>query len=159
MSAKRDGEAARRILAENRRARRDYSFGETLEAGLILLGSEVKSLRSGRANIAEAYVSFSGADAHLVNAHIPSYGNAAHFAHEERRNRKLLLSRREINRFAAGVDRKGMTVVPLRMYFNSRGLAKIEIALAVGKKTHDRRETQKRRDWQRQKERLLRRGE
>lgn len=156
MVAKSGDGAARTLAATNRKAQHLYSFERTLEAGLILLGSEVKSVRAGGASIAEAHVSFDGGEAWLVNAHIASYKQATRFNHEERRARKLLLNRREIHRLAGGVARRGMTVVPLALYFNDRGKLKLEIALARGKKLHDRRETEKKRDWERQKARIER---
>lgn len=150
--------ANRRVLAENRRARHHYFLDDPVEAGLVLLGSEVKALRQRGANISEAYVKIGEDSAYLENVHIPKIVTAHRFDHEERRSRKLLLKRREINRLAGAVQRAGKTVVPLKLYFNHRGIAKIEIALATGKKAHDRREDKKKRDWQRQKERLLRRS-
>jgi SsrA-binding protein len=148
--------AARKLIADNRKARFNYELGETLEAGIGLTGSEVKSLRQGKANIAESYVSPEGGEMWLINAHIPEYKQAGPFNHEPRRPRKLLLHKREIGRLIGAVQREGMTIVPLRLYFNPRGIAKIEIALARGKKLYDKRETEKKRDWERQKARLLR---
>ncbi len=153
-----DSGANRRVLAENRRARHDYFLDDPVEAGLVLTGSEVKALRQRGANISESYVKVGEDSAYLENAHIPKIATAHRFDHEERRSRKLLLKRREIGKLAGAVQRAGKTIVPLRLYFNHRGIAKIEIALATGKKAHDRREDKKKRDWQRQKERLLRRG-
>lgn len=144
------------VVAVNRRARHDYFIEETLEAGIALVGTEVKSLREGRANIAESYASEEGGEFWLINAHIPEYTPANRFNHAPRRIRKLLLHRQEIDRLAAAVNRGGMTVVPLKLYFNERGIAKIELGLAKGKKVHDKRETEKKRDWQREKARLLR---
>lgn len=144
------------VVAVNRRARRDYEIQETVEAGLALMGTEVKSLREGRANIAEAYASEEGGEMWLINAHIPEYPPANRFNHPPRRMRKLLLHKREIDKLAGAVNRGGMTIVPLKLYFNERGIAKLEIGLARGKKLHDKRETEKKRDWQRQKARLLR---
>ena len=143
-------------VAENRRARRDYDILETLEAGLMLAGTEVKSLRAGGVAIAEAYISFEKSEAFLVNAHVPAYGKARNFGHAERRPRKLLLRRRELNRLAAAVAREGCTAVPLRLYFNDRGIAKLLVGSAKGRKFRDRRQAEKRRDWERQKARLLR---
>ena len=149
--------AARKIVAENRRARFDYEIEDTVEAGLILTGTEVKSLRNGRANIAESYASPEDEGLWLVNSYIPELNTVGRFfQHEPRRKRKLLLNRREIVKLANAVAREGMTIVPLRMYFNDRGRAKLEIALAKGKKLHDKRETEKSRDWGREKGRLLR---
>jgi SsrA-binding protein len=146
----------RKIVAENRKARFNYQIGEVLEAGIALTGTEVKSLRQSRANIAESYVSPEGGEIWLVNANIPEYLQANRFNHQPRRARKLLLHRRQANRLIGAVQREGMTIVPLRLYFNERGRAKVEIALAQGKKLHDKRETEKARDWQREKGRLLR---
>ncbi|MFN4287647.1 MAG: SsrA-binding protein SmpB [Brevundimonas sp.] len=144
-----------RTIAENRRARFDYFLEETIEAGLTLTGTEVKSLREGRANIAESYAAVEGREIVLINADIPPYGKAAHFNHEPRRPRKLLLHRRQLDRLIGAVQRDGRTIVPTRLYFNDRGLAKLEIALAKGKKVHDKRDTVAERDWQRDKARLL----
>jgi SsrA-binding protein len=150
-------ERPRRIAAENRRARHDYEIGEIFEAGLMLTGSEVKSLRTGKANIAESYASVEkGGEIFLINANIPEYVQASRFGHEPKRPRKLLLKSREIARLAQGTERQGMTIVPLKIYFNDKGRAKIEIAIARGKKLHDKRETEKARDWDREKRRLLR---
>jgi SsrA-binding protein len=150
-------ERPRKIAAENRRARFDYEIGETFEAGLMLTGTEVKSLRSGKATITESYASVDRAgEVFLVNANIPEYLEANRFNHEPKRPRKLLLKTREIARLAQGTERQGMTIVPLKIYFNDKGRAKVEIALARGKKLHDKRETEKARDWSREKGRLLR---
>jgi SsrA-binding protein len=149
-------EAARRNIAENRRARFDYFIEETLEAGLQLVGTEVKSLRDGRANIAESYAAVQGREIVLINADIPPYGHANRFNHEPRRPRKLLLHRRQIDKLIGAVQREGRTIIPLRLYFNDKGRAKLELALAKGKKLHDKRETAAERDWQRDKARLLR---
>lgn len=146
-----------RIIAENRRARFDYFIEQTFEAGLILTGTEVKSLRSGRANIAESYASIeNGDELFLINADIPPYGQANRFNHPPRRPRKLLLHRKEINRLMGAVARDGMTLIPTRLYFNDKGLVKLQVGLAKGKKIHDKRETVAARDWQRDKARLLR---
>lgn len=147
---------AGKLIAENRRARFDYFLEETLEAGLQLTGTEVKSLRNGRANIAEAYADVEGRDIVLINADIPPYAQAYRFNHEPRRHRKLLLHRRQIDRLIGAVQREGRTIVPVKLYWSDKGLAKIEIALAKGKKTHDKREAAAERDWQRDKARLLR---
>ncbi|MEQ8664400.1 MAG: SsrA-binding protein SmpB [Rhodospirillales bacterium] len=144
------------IVAQNRRARHDYFIEDTLEAGLALMGSEVKSLRAGRCSLNEAYAAEQQGDLYLLNAHIPEYGPAGQFGHEPKRSRKLLLHRREMARLTDAVSRKGMTLVPLSIYFNKRGIAKLELALAQGKQRHDKRDTVKERDWQRQKARLLR---
>ena len=146
----------KRFIAENRRARFDYFIEETLEAGLALVGTEVKSLRDGRANIAESYAAVEGREIVLINADIPPYGHANRFNHEPRRPRKLLLHRRQIDKLIGAVQREGRTIIPLRLYFNDKGRAKLELALAKGKKLHDKRETAAERDWQRDKARLLR---
>lgn len=142
-------------VAVNRRARFDYEIEETFEAGLMLMGSEVKSLREGRANIAESYVSPERGEIWLINADIPPYGPANRFNHEPRRHRKLLLKKNEIEKLSGAVTRDGRTIIPLRLYFNNRGIAKLQIGLAKGKKTVDKRETIKRREWDKQKSRLL----
>lgn len=147
---------SRKVVAENRKARYNFAIEDVFEAGLMLHGTEVKSLRNGKANIAESYASNEGDELWLINAHIPEYTEGNRFNHEPRRRRKLLMSRREINRLGQAVDRDGMTLVPLKLYFNDRGLAKLELALAKGKKVHDKRETERRRDWNREKARLLR---
>lgn len=143
------------LVAVNRRARFDYALEETFEAGIQLVGTEVKSLRAGHANIAEAYVSPEKGEIWLINCDIPPYDHGNQFNHEPRRPRKLLLRKREMNQLFGAVAREGRTVVPLRLYFNERGLAKLQIALAKGKKTIDKRETKKARDWSRQKQRIL----
>jgi SsrA-binding protein len=150
-------ERPRRIAADNRRARYNYQIGEIFEAGLMLTGTEVKSLRAGKATITESYASVDRAgEVFLVNANIPEYFQANRFNHEPKRPRKLLLKSREIAKLAQGAERQGMTIVPLKIYFNEKGRAKIEIALARGKQLHDKRETEKARDWNREKGRLLR---
>jgi SsrA-binding protein len=148
--------AAPKVAAANRRARFNYEIGQTFEAGIVLAGTEVKSLRAGQSNIADSYASEKGGEMWLYNAYIPEYLQANRFNHETRRPRKLLLHKREIGRLANAVQREGMTVVPLRIYFNDQGRAKVELALARGKKLHDTRETSKKRDWDREKGRLLR---
>ena len=145
-----------KLIAENRKARHNFEIEDTVEAGLVLMGSEVKALREGRANIAESYAKPENGEIWLINAHIPEYRQAGQFNHEPRRPRKLLLKKREIDRLLAATDREGMTIVPLKLYFNQRGIAKLQIGVARGKKMHDKRETQKQRDWDRQKARLLR---
>ena len=146
-----------KIAAENRRARYDYELGEVYEAGLMLTGTEVKSLRLGKATIAESYVSIErDGQVWLINATIPEYTQGNRFNHEPKRPRKLLLHAKEIVKLAKGVEREGMTIVPLKIYFNEKGRAKIAIAVARGKKAHDKRETEKERDWNREKSRLLR---
>jgi SsrA-binding protein len=148
--------AGRKIVADNRKARFNYHIGEALEAGIALTGTEVKSLRASRANISESYVAPEGGEIWLINANIPEYLQANRNNHPPKRPRKLLLHKRQVNRLMGAVQREGMTIVPLRLYFNERGKAKIEIALAQGKKIHDKRETEKARDWQREKGRLMR---
>lgn len=145
-----------RLAAQNRKARRDYTLGETFEAGIVLRGSEVKSLRQGRASIGEAYAAEKGGELYLNNAYIPEYAASGGSGHEPRGARKLLMHRREINKLMGAVNRKGMALVPLSLYFNKRGIAKVELALAVGKRKADRRAAIKQRDWDRQKARLLR---
>ncbi|AOF91866.1 SsrA-binding protein SmpB [Sinorhizobium sp. RAC02] len=146
----------KKVVAENRKARFNYEIMDTYEAGLVLTGTEVKSLREGKANIAESYASDEGGEIWLINSYLPEYLQANRFNHETRRRRKLLLSKREIQRLRIAINREGMTLVPLKVYFNDVGRAKIELALAKGKKLHDKRETEKERDWNRQKGRLLR---
>ena len=146
-----------KVVSENRRARFNYEIGETYEAGIALTGSEVKSLRTGKATIAESYADTKGGELWLVNANIPEYRQAGPFNnHAPKRARRLLLHQREIDKLAAGVDREGMTIVPLKLYFNEKGRAKLEIALARGKKLHDKRETERKRSWEREKGRLMR---
>jgi SsrA-binding protein len=145
-----------KLIAENRRARFDYFLESTFEAGLILTGTEVKALRMGRANIAESYAATQGDEIVLINAHIPEYGPANRFNHEPRRPRKLLLHRREIDKLLGAVRRDGRTLVPTKLYFNDKGLVKLELALAKGKKVHDKREASAERDWKRQQGRLMR---
>jgi len=144
-----------KVVAENRRARFDYAIEDDLECGIMLEGSEVKSLRQGSANIAESYATVDDGELWLVNSYIAPYEQARTFGHEERRRRKLLASKRELARLWNETQRKGMTLVPLVLYFNHRGIAKIKIGIAKGKKTHDKRETAAKRDWNRQKQRLL----
>lgn len=149
-------ERAFKVAADNRRARYNYEIGETFEAGLMLAGTEVKALRTGKATIAESYASVErSGEIFLINATIPEYRQGNRFNHEPKRPRKLLLHAREIAKIAQGVERQGMTIVPLKIYFNEKGRAKIEIALAKGKQLHDKRETEKQRDWNREKGRLL----
>ncbi len=146
----------RKVVADNRRARYDYEILDTYEAGIELQGTEVKSLRSGKANLGESYASVKDGELYLVNAYIPEYREANRFNHETHRPRKLLLHKREIGKLAIGVLREGLTVVPLKIYFNLRGRAKVDIALAKGKKLHDKRETIKERSWDRERARLMR---
>ncbi len=143
-------------VAQNRRARRDYIIEETLEAGLALQGTEVKSLRAGKASLAEAYAGPKDGDIYLLNCTIQEYPNAGKFNHEPRRPKKLLVHKRERDRLLGAVKREGVTLVPLKIYFNRRGIAKLEIGLAKGRKKHDKRQLEKTRDWQRQKARLMR---
>lgn len=145
-----------KTVAENRRARFDYFIEQTYEAGLVLSGTEVKSLRFGEGSIAEAYAEVRNEAVWLVNANIPEFSHGNRFNHEPKRPRKLLLHEREINKLHGAVAREGMTLVPLSIYFNGKGRAKVELALAKGKKTHDKRETIKERDWKREQSRLLR---
>jgi SsrA-binding protein len=153
-SRKDDG---RRIVAENRQARYEYFVTETCEAGLQLTGTEVKSLRRGQANIAESYASSEENGLWLINAYIPEYQGAGRFfQHEPRRKRRLLLHKKEIHKFTIAMQRRGLTLIPLELYFNPRGIAKLKLALAQGKKMHDKREVAKKRDWNREKARLMR---
>lgn len=145
-----------KLVAENRRARFDYMIEEVMEAGLVLTGTEVKALRAGRANIAESYASPERGELFLINSYIPEYGPASQFNHPPRRPRKLLVKKRELNKLMGAVDREGRTIVPLKLYFNEKGRAKLELAVAKGKKLADKRATSKDRDWKRQQARLLR---
>jgi SsrA-binding protein len=144
-----------KLIAENRRARFDYHIEDDLEAGIMLLGSEVKSLRQGGSNIADSYASVEGGELWLINGYIAPYVQAKTFGHEERRRRKLLVSRKELSRLWAAVGREGMTIVPMKMYFNDRGIVKLKLGIAKGKKLADKRATEAARDWNRQKQRLL----
>ncbi|MBY2939064.1 SsrA-binding protein SmpB [Rhizobium leguminosarum] len=155
MAPKGSQRVVNKIVAENRKARFNYEIIDTYEAGIVLMGTEVKSLREGKANIAESYASDEGGEIWLINSHLPEYLQANRFNHEPRRRRKLLLSGREIHRLRSAINREGMTLIPLKIYFNDRGRAKMELALAKGKKLHDKRESEKERDWNRQKSRLL----
>jgi SsrA-binding protein len=147
-----------KVVAENRRARYDYFVEERFEAGIQLQGTEVKALRMGEGSIAESYATVDGEEVFLVNASIPQYKSGSWMNHEPRRQRRLLLKRREINKLTGAIHRQGLTLIPLSVYFNAAGKAKVELALARGKKAHDKRETIKERDWNREKQRLLRRG-
>ena len=147
-----------KLIAENRRARFDYFIEDDLEAGIVLLGSEVKSLRTGQSNIAESYASVEDGELWLINSYIAAYKQAGIFGHEERRRRKLLVSARELARLWQAVGREGMTLVPLAMYFNDRGRVKLKLGIAKGKKQADKRATEAKRDWGRQKQRLLKQG-
>ena len=145
-----------RVIADNRKARFNYEIGEVFEAGIALTGTEVKSLRVGKASIGESYADARGGELWLVNANIAEYLQAGRFNHAPKRPRRLLLHRRQINKLKGAVEREGMTLVPLKLYFNEKGRAKIELALARGKKLHDKRETEKKRSWERERGRLLR---
>jgi len=146
----------KKVVAENRRARFDYFVDERVEAGIELSGTEVKSLRHGEGSIAESYATVEGEEVWLINSHIPEYSHGNRLNHQPKRARKLLLKSREISKLQGAVARQGLTLVPLSIYFNSRGRAKVELALARGKKVHDKRETVKERDWKREQQRLLR---
>ena len=145
-----------KVVAENRRARFDYFIEERLEAGIALQGTEVKALRGGEGSIAESYATVEADEVFLINSSIPQYGAGSWMNHEPRRKRKLLLKAREIARLQGAVTREGLTLVPLSIYFNSAGRAKVELAIARGKKAHDKRETIKERDWKREQGRLMR---
>lgn len=155
MAPKRPADSNRKIIADNRKARFNYEIEDTLEAGIELKGTEVKALREGKSMIAESYASQEGGEFWLINSYIPEYLQANRFNHEPRRRRKLLVHKREMGRLADAVSKDGKTIVPLRLYFNQDGRAKLELALARGKKLHDKRETERKRDWDRQKARLL----
>ena len=144
-----------KLIAENRRARFDFAIESDLEAGIVLTGSEVKSLRQGGANIGESYANVEQGELWLINSYIAPFAQAKTWGHEERRRRKLLVSRRELARLWSATQREGMTLVPLKLYFNDRGVAKLSIGVAKGKKLSDKRETSAKRDWNRQKQRLL----
>ena len=156
MAPKKKPDVNGKNIADNRKARYNYAIGDTFEAGIMLTGTEVKSLRTGKANVAESYASYEDNELWLINCHIPEYLQANRNNHEPRRRRKLLMSKREISRLSQAVARDGMTIVPLKLYFNDRGLAKVQLGLAKGKKNHDKRETEKKRDWNREKARLMR---
>lgn len=144
-----------KVIAENRRARFDYAISEDIECGIILEGSEVKSMRVGGTNIAESYAAVEDGELWLVNSHVAPYAGARTFRHEERRRRKLLVSRKQMADLWNATQRKGMTLVPIVMYFNHRGLVKIKLGIAKGKQNHDKRATEAKRDWSRQKSRLM----
>ena len=154
MAKKKDD--GQRIVADNRKARHLYFIESTLEAGLALMGSEVKSLRSGKANIGESYAHAKDGEIFLVNAYIPEYTMANRFNHEPRRVRKVLVRKHEARKLASAIQREGMTLIPLKVYFTPKGIAKLELGIAKGKKLHDKRETEKKRDWTRDKARLMR---
>ncbi|AOO81866.1 SsrA-binding protein SmpB [Bosea vaviloviae] len=147
-----------KLAADNRKARYNYEIIETLEAGIALQGTEIKSLRGGRATIGESYAGPMGTELFLFNAHIPEYLEANRFNHNVRRPRKLLLHRRQINKLMGAIQRDGYTVIPLKVYFNEKGRAKVELGLGRGKKLHDKRETEKNRDWNRDKARIMKAG-
>ena len=147
---------AGKIAAENRRARHEYTILDTLEAGIVLAGTEVKSLRAGRSNLAEAYAGQQHGELYLFNAYIPEYQVKTAFSHETRRPRNLLVHRKEMRKLLGAITREGMTLVPLSIFFNDRGLAKVQLGLAKGRKLHDKRAAEKERDWQREKARVLR---
>jgi SsrA-binding protein len=154
MAAK--SEQKEKVIAHNRKARFNYAIGETFEAGIALTGTEVKSLRTGKATIAESYADARGGELWLINANISEYLQGGRFNHAPKRPRKLLLHRRQINKLTGAVEREGMTLVPLKLYFNAKGRAKVELALAKGKKLHDKRDTERKRSWERERGRLLR---
>ena len=149
---------ARTFAAQNRKARHNYFIEDTYEAGIVLTGTEVKSLRGGQSNIAESYATEKGGEVWLVNAYIPEYTQGNRNNHEPRRPRKLLLHKRQVKRMIGAVQREGYSLVPLSVYFNGRGIAKVELGLAIGKKHHDKRADVKKREWQRERQRLLKRG-
>ena len=154
MAKKSDPE--RKMVAQNRKARHNYFIDEVLEAGIMLAGTEVKSLRQGKATIGDAYASDKAGEIWLYNMNIPEYDSGGYTRHEEKRARKLLLKKREIAKLLGAVQREGITLVPLSIYFNPRGIAKVELGLARGKKQYDKRETEKKREWSKQQQRLLR---
>ena len=147
-----------KLIAENRRARFDFAIEDDIEAGIMLLGSEVKSLRQGGSNIAESYASVEGGELWLINGYIAPYLQAKTWGHEERRRRKLLVSKKQLSRLWNATAREGMTIVPLKMYFNDKGVVKLKIGIAKGKKLADKRETSAKRDWERQKSRIMKEG-
>ncbi len=156
MAKKKKTDPTKTMIAQNRKAYHNYFVEEAFEAGIMLTGTEVKSLRSGKANIAESYAADEEGALHLVNAYIPEYNHGNRNNHAPRRSRKLLLHRRQINKLLGSVQKDGLTIIPLKLYFNPRGIAKVEIALCRGKKNHDKRQTSKDRDWKRQQSRLMR---
>ncbi len=155
MAAKRGGPPGRSVVADNRKARFNYEIEDTLEAGIALKGTEVKALRVGRANIQESYAAEYNGELWLYNAYIPEYLQANQFNHETRRPRRLLVHKKQIGKLAGAVQKEGKTLVPLKLYFNDKGMAKLELALGRGKKLHDKRETEKKRDWNREKARVM----
>ena len=155
MNQVRKADPNNKTVAENRKARFSYEVLDTVVPGLVLTGTEVKSLRQGQANIQDSYASVEGGEIWLINSYLPEYLQANRFNHEPRRRRKLLLNKREMAKLAQSVDREGMTLVPLKIYFNDQGRAKLLLAVGRGKKLHDKRESEKQRDWSREKGRLL----
>jgi SsrA-binding protein len=147
---------AGRIAAENRRARHDYAISDTIDAGIILVGTEVKSLRAGRANLAESYAGQKEGELYLFNSYIPEYQSKTFFTHETRRPRKLLVHKKELRKLLGAITREGMTLIPLSLFFNDRGIAKLSLGIAKGKKLHDKRAAEKEKDWNREKARVLR---
>ena len=145
-----------KIIADNRKARYAYAIESSLEAGIVLVGSEVKSLRNGKSTIGESYAYAKDGELFLVNAYIPEYNEASRFNHEPKRTRKLLVHKAQAHKLSIAIQREGMTLIPLKLYFNAKGIAKLELGVAKGKKVHDKRETEKQRDWQRDKARLMR---
>ncbi len=156
MAPKKDKDVAGKIAADNRKARHNYFIEETVEAGIMLTGTEIKSLRGGKATIGESYAQSKDGEIFLINAYIPEYTEGNRFNHEPRRIRKLLLHKRQIAKLSQAIEREGMTLIPLKIIFNAKGRAKVELGLAKGKKLHDKRDTEKARDWAREKGRLLR---
>lgn len=156
MAPKKDKDAGGKIAADNRKARHNYFIEDTVEAGIMLTGTEVKSLRTGKATIGESYAHPKDGEIFLVNSYIPEYTEGNRFNHEPRRVRKLLLRKNQIAKLSQAVEREGMTLVPLKIVFNAKGRAKVELGLAKGKKLHDKRDTEKKRDWEREKGRLMR---
>ncbi|MTI17407.1 SsrA-binding protein SmpB [Rhodobacteraceae bacterium RKSG542] len=155
MAAKKGSSTGPKVVADNRKARFNYEIEDVYEAGIELKGTEVKSLREGKANVAESYAAVENGEMRIFNFYIPEYLQGNRFNHEPRRPRKLLLHRRQIDKLAAAIAKEGKTIVPLKVYFNDKGRAKMEVALARGKKLHDKRQTEKSRDWNREKQRLL----
>lgn len=156
MAQKKKDSVNGKLIADNRKARHNYEYIDKLEAGIILTGTEVKSLRNGKANIAESYATEENGEIWLINSYIPEYLEGNRNNHNPRRHRKLLLNKREMTKLIGSVQRDGMTIVPDRLYFNDRGFAKLQIALAKGRQAHDKRQVAKKRDWQREKARLMR---
>jgi SsrA-binding protein len=156
MAKKKDKDVAGKIAADNRKARHNYFIEDTVEAGIMLTGTEIKSLRGGHATIGESYAQSKDGEIFLINAYIPEYTEGNRFNHEPRRIRKLLLHKRQIAKLSQAIEREGMTLIPLKVYFNEKGRAKVELGLAKGKKLHDKRDTEKARDWAREKGRLMR---